>query len=91
MGNWRGCHQCLWLQFGYPHFSHLREQEVNDILTDIIDDTYPLVRELSNFSKQDISMHAEFQDLQQAVRELPGQMKDLRGGRILLPDRDHGR
>ena len=48
-----GAISVLWLQFGYPHFSHLREQEVNDILTDIIDDTYPLVRELSNFSKQE--------------------------------------
>ncbi len=26
-----GAISVLWLQFGYPHFSHLREQEVNDI------------------------------------------------------------
>ena len=52
-GLFEGAISVLWMQFGFRHFSRLREQEVNDILTDIIDDTYPLVRELSSFSKQE--------------------------------------
>lgn len=48
-----GAASILWMQFGFLHFARLREQEVSDTLTDILDDTYPLVRELSSFSKQE--------------------------------------